>query len=215
MSQNLTWKISKEPVPYDQALESMKAHVDKMIKGEAPETIWLLEHPPVYTAGTSAQEQDLLDTERFDVYKVGRGGEYTYHGPGQRIAYIMLDLKKRKLQDLHAYIHLLEECIIQTLAHFNITGERRKGRIGIWVCDDNNEDKIAAIGVRVRKWVTFHGVAINVNPDLSHFEGIVPCGIKEYGVTSLEKLNRSDINYTQLDEVFQQKLELLLANSRT
>jgi len=155
-----------------------------------PETVWLLEHPPLYTAGTSAKDSDLLDPRRFPVHRTGRGGQFTYHGPGQRVAYVMLDLKRRG-GDIRAFVRDLEQWIIETLASFNVTGERREGRVGIWVDrGGGHEDKIAAIGVRVRRWVSYHGIAINLEPDLSHFAGIVPCGIAEqnYGVTSLVDL---------------------------
>ena len=158
--------------------------------GTAPECIWLLEHPPLYTAGTSADPSELLDSQRFPVYQTGRGGRYTYHGPGQRVAYVMLDLKNRGA-DVRCFVHDLEEWVIHTLAQFTIKGERRDGRVGIWVRRGapanpaSREDKIAAIGVRIRRWVSFHGIAINVEPDLEHFAGIVPCGINEHGVTSL------------------------------
>ena len=156
--------------------------------GEAPELVWLLEHPPLYTAGTSARIHDLLAPRRFPVFDAGRGGQYTYHGPGQRVAYVMLDLQRRK-PDLRRYIWQLEEWVIRTLAQFNVHGERRDGRIGIWVVEPGGrEAKIAAIGVRVRRWVTYHGVAINLDPDLEHFSGIVPCGISGFGVTSLAAL---------------------------
>ncbi|MCK5576332.1 MAG: lipoyl(octanoyl) transferase LipB, partial [Sphingomonadales bacterium] len=155
---------------------------------EAAERVWLVEHPPLYTAGTSADPTDLIDPDRFPVHDTGRGGQYTYHGPGQRVAYAMLDLKLRN-SDVRAYVHDLEEWMIQTLAVFGITGERREGRVGIWVVRPaGREEKIGAIGVRVRKWVSFHGLALNVNPDLDHFNGIVPCGIAEHGVTSLHAL---------------------------
>ena len=160
----------------------------------APELVWLLEHPPLYTAGTSAAPEELLDAARFPVYAAGRGGRYTYHGPGQRIAYLMLDLKRRG-GDIRRYVHLLEELAIRTLAEFGVHGERREGRIGIWVeLGDGSEAKIGAIGVRVRRWVSYHGLALNLRPDLGHFQGIVPCGISEYGVTSLAALGvRADL----------------------
>jgi lipoyl(octanoyl) transferase len=165
----------------------MDARADAIHAGTADELIWLLEHPPLYTAGTSAQTEDLLDP-RFPVYDAGRGGQYTYHGPGQRVVYLMLDLKARG-RDVRAYVTALEEWIIQSLARLGVTGERRQGRVGIWVQRGPlKEDKIAAIGVRIRRWVTLHGIAINVSPDLSHFTGIVPCGIQEHGVTSLADL---------------------------
>jgi lipoyl(octanoyl) transferase len=170
----------------------MEARAAAIADGSAGEMVWLLEHPPIYTAGTSAQDGDLLDP-RFPVYRSGRGGQYTYHGPGQRVGYVMLDLKRRK-PDVRAYVHDLEQWLIETLALFGVKGERREGRVGIWVrrgptpTANEREDKIAALGVRIRRWVTFHGVALNVDPDLSHFSGIVPCGITAYGVTSLADL---------------------------
>lgn len=164
----------------------MEALVHAIRAGTAPETVWLLEHPPLYTAGTSARPADLL-TPRFPVYPAGRGGQYTYHGPGQRVAYVMLDLKQRK-PDLRWYVAALEDWLIATLAVFGVRGERRAGRVGIWVATGDTEKKIAAIGVRIRQWVTFHGIALNVNPDLSHFQGIVPCGLSMFGVTSLADL---------------------------
>lgn len=184
------WHVSEGPVPYQDALDVMDARV-AAIRGEgAKELVWLLEHPPLYTAGTSANDGDLLSAGDFPVYKTGRGGQYTYHGPGQRVAYAMLDLKQRGA-DVRCYVHDLEEWVIRALSQFNVVGERRDGRVGIWVeRGDGREDKIAAIGVRVRRWVSFHGVAINVEPDLSHFQGIVPCGIADpkLGVTSLVDL---------------------------
>jgi len=243
----MEWKISKEPVDYEEAVAAMEARVQQIISGEADELIWLLEHPPLYTAGTSANDSDLLDSKGFPVYKTGRGGQYTYHGPGQRIAYVMLDLKKRT-PDVRLFVKQLEECIIMTLAAFGVKGEIREGRVGVWVASDelqvagcklqvrsqvfygyaeelcvsssegrggvlyddpaqsargsasakgenppsnNNystESKIAALGIRLRRWVSYHGIAININPDLSHYDGIIPCGISEYGVTSLAAL---------------------------
>jgi lipoyl(octanoyl) transferase len=186
----IEWRISDSPVDYRDAVADMEARVAAIRAGEAPETVWLLEHPPLYTAGTSADESDLLDPERFPVHRTGRGGQFTYHGPGQRVAYVMLDLKRRG-GDVRAYVRDLEQWVIETLASFNVTGERREGRVGIWVDrGGGREDKIAAIGVRVRRWVSYHGVAINLEPDLSHFDGIVPCGIsgQDYGVTSLVDL---------------------------
>jgi lipoyl(octanoyl) transferase len=190
------WQISQGLVPYPDAIAAMEAHVAAMIAGSAGEKVWLLEHPPLYTAGTSADPSDLLTPDRFDVHQTRRGGEYTYHGPGQRVAYAMLDLNRRG-RDVRAYVTALEDWVIGTLADFNVTGERRAGRVGVWVARPDRppladgspaEDKIAAIGVRIRKWVTFHGIAINVEPDLEHFSGIVPCGIRGYGVTSLVDL---------------------------
>jgi lipoyl(octanoyl) transferase len=175
-------------VPYPEALATMEERVALIRAGEAPELVWLLEHPPLYTAGTSARASDLLVPDRFPVYDAGRGGQYTYHGPGQRVAYVMLDLKRRR-PDLRRYVWSLEAWLIQTLARFNIRGERRAGRIGIWVVTPSGQEaKIAALGVRVRHWVTYHGVAINLDPVLEHFAGIVPCGLSGFGVTSLADL---------------------------
>jgi len=182
------WIISGAPVAYPDALSFMERRVGDIAAGAAPETVWLLEHPPLYTAGTSAHAGDLLTPGRFPVYDTGRGGQYTYHGPGQRVAYVMLDLNRRG-RDLRRYITALEQWIIDTLAAFNVKGERRAGRVGIWVDRGRGrEDKIAAIGVRVRHWISFHGIAINVDPVLEHFSGIVPCGITGHGVTSLVDL---------------------------
>jgi lipoyl(octanoyl) transferase len=180
------WKTSDHAVPYPEALAEMEARAAAIAEGTAGELVWLLEHPPIYTAGTSAQDGDLLDA-RFPVYRTGRGGQFTYHGPGQRVGYAMLDLKRRK-PDVRAYVHDLEQWLIETLAEFNVKGERREGRVGIWVQRGLREDKIAALGVRIKRWVTFHGVALNVDPDLSHFSGIVPCGVRAHGVTSLADL---------------------------
>ena len=188
----MEWRISEGLVDYPAALAEMEARAEAIRHQGAPELVWLLEHPPLYTAGTSAKGGDLLQPDRFPVHATGRGGQYTYHGPGQRVAYVLLDLKNRG-EDVRRYVRDLEEWIIRTLARFNLKGERRDGRVGIWVAHDGREDKIAAIGVRVRRWVTFHGISINVDPDLSHFSGIVPCGIQEsaaapLGVTSLAAL---------------------------
>ena len=180
------WKVSTAPVNYQESVTLMERRVAEIASGNAAEMIWLLEHPPIYTAGTSAKDSDLIDA-RFPVFKTGRGGQFTYHGPGQRVGYVLLDLKRRRA-DVRAFVHDLEEWLIATLASFGVTGERRDGRVGIWVARGEREDKIAAIGVRVRRWVTYHGVSLNVSPDLSHFSGIVPCGIREYGVTSLNNL---------------------------
>ena len=201
------WIIEKEQIPYENALKGMEKRVADIRELQSSEAVWLLEHPPLYTAGTSAKASDLLD-QRFPVYEAGRGGEYTYHGPGQRIAYVMLDLHKRqKAPDIKKYVWQLEEWIIQTLAEFNVKGERRCGRVGIWVVmPDGSESKIAAIGVRIRRWVTFHGIAINVNPDLSHFSGIVPCGISEHGVTSLYDLGK-EVLMNDLDRALQEKFD--------
>ncbi|MGR3813633.1 MAG: lipoyl(octanoyl) transferase LipB [Cognatishimia activa] len=192
----MEWKISDGLTSYEDALAFMEARVDAISRGEADECIWLLEHPPLYTAGTSAQLEDLVDPERFPVYEAKRGGQYTYHGPGQRVAYVMLDLNKRG-KDVRQFVHKLEAWVIDTLDSFNVKGEIREGRVGVWVTRPEKplsitgevaEDKIAAIGIRLRKWVSFHGISINVEPDLEHFTGIVPCGITEHGVTSLVDL---------------------------
>jgi lipoyl(octanoyl) transferase len=185
------WLVGDGPVEYPAAIAAMEARAAAIAAGTAPELVWLLEHPPLYTAGTSAHAGDLLVPDRFPVFRSGRGGQYTYHGPGQRVAYVMLDLNRRK-PDIRLYIAALEEWIIRTLAAFNVKGERRDDRVGIWVSRPEKglgrEDKIAAIGVRIRRWVTFHGIALNVDPALDHFSGIVPCGIRGHGVTSLADL---------------------------
>jgi len=180
------WKISDAPVAYPDAVAEMEARAAAIAEGRAGEQVWLLEHPPIYTAGTSAKDSDLIEA-RFPVYRTGRGGQFTYHGPGQRVGYVMLDLKTRK-PDVRAYVHDLEQWLIQTLAEFNVKGERRQGRVGIWVQRGTREDKIAALGVRIKRWVSLHGVALNVEPDLRHFTGIVPCGVTAHGVTSLADL---------------------------
>jgi lipoyl(octanoyl) transferase len=187
------WTVIEGLTPYPAALSAMRARAAAVAEGTADEAVWLLEHPPLYTAGTSARQGDLLAPERFPVYEAGRGGQYTYHGPGQRVAYVMLDLRERG-RDVRCLVQGLEGWLIDTLAAFNIRGERRDGRIGIWVRRPDKgpgrEDKIGAIGVRVSKWVTFHGVALNVAPELTHFSGIVPCGISDQGVTSFEDLGQ-------------------------
>ena len=189
LSASPEWRVSAAaPVPYPEALAAMEARVDAVRAGTAPELVWLLEHPPLYTAGTSADVAELLQPDRFPVYATGRGGRYTYHGPGQRVAYLVLDLKRRG-GDLRRYVWSLEEWVIRSLASLGVRGERREGRVGIWVArGGGREDKVAAIGVRVRRWVSYHGVAVNVAPDLGHFGGIVPCGIAGHGVTSLADL---------------------------
>ena len=186
------WRIAEGFTPYEEAVAFMEARADAIAAGEAPELVWLVEHPPLYTAGTSAQDGDLVDA-RFPVHKTGRGGQFTYHGPGQRVAYVMLDLKRRT-PDVRAFVAALEDWITATLAAFNVRGERREDRVGVWVARPDKgagaEDKIAAIGIRLRRWVTFHGISLNVEPELDHFGGIVPCGISvaRYGVTSLVDL---------------------------
>lgn len=186
-SVSVTWEMSPGLTPYPQAAAKMDAHVDAIARGTEAERVWLLEHPPLYTAGTSAQDTDLVEPGRFPVFRTGRGGQYTYHGPGQRVAYVMLDLRTRG-EDVRAYVAGLESWVIATLGEFGIKGERREDRVGVWVKRGTREDKIAAIGIRIRRWVSFHGIAINVAPDLSHFSGIVPCGIRDHGVTSLADL---------------------------
>jgi lipoyl(octanoyl) transferase len=182
------WSIANERVGYPEAISFMERRVAEIAHGHAAELVWLLEHPPIYTAGTSAKSTDLLDP-RFPVFQTGRGGQYTYHGPGQRVAYVMLDLRQRKM-DVRGFVRDLEEWLIRTLGRFGIRGERREGRVGIWVVrGDGREEKIAAIGVRVRRWITYHGIALNVSPDLGHFDGIVPCGIRGFGVTSMAALS--------------------------
>ncbi|MHA6267273.1 lipoyl(octanoyl) transferase LipB [uncultured Aliiroseovarius sp.] len=192
----VTWETADTLVEYETAVARMEAHVDAMARGEAGEMVWLLEHPPLYTAGTSANPKDLVAPDRFPVHTSKRGGQYTYHGPGQRVAYVMLDVGARG-RDVRAFVSALEDWVIRTLSDFNVKGEKRDGRVGVWVVRDDKpltatghptEDKIAAIGVRLRKWVSFHGISINVEPDLDHFSGIVPCGITEFGVTSLVDL---------------------------
>ena len=190
------WITSDTPVGYEEAVRWMEARGGEIIAGRASEAIWLLEHPPLYTAGTSADAKDLTDPDRFDVFQAQRGGQYTYHGPGQRVIYVLLDVGKRG-RDVRKFVEQLEEWVIKTLAEFNVTGEIRPGRVGVWVTRPDKplhpsgtlaEDKIAAIGIRLRKWISFHGISINVEPDLEHFSGIVPCGIAEHGVTSLVDL---------------------------
>jgi lipoyl(octanoyl) transferase len=203
---SVEWRISDRPVAYPEALAAMEARVEAIRAGRAREQIWLLEHPPLYTAGTSARAQDLLAPARFPVFTAGRGGQYTYHGPGQRVAYVMLDLQRRG-PDLRAYIWRLEEWLIRTLDQFGVRGERRAGRVGIWfVKPDGTEAKIAAIGVRVRRWVSYHGVALNLDPELEHFDGIVPCGIREFGVTSLADLGVG-ASMTELDHALKRMFE--------
>lgn len=187
------WRVARDKVSYPDAVAFMEARVEAIHKGEAPELVWLVEHPPLYTAGLSAKREDLLEPERFDVFESARGGQFTYHGPGQRVVYLMLDLNRRT-KDVRAFVQALEGWIIDTLSAFNVEGHIRDGRVGVWVERRDRgiipppEDKIAAIGIKLRRWVSFHGISLNVEPDLSHFSGIVPCGISEHGVTSLVDL---------------------------
>jgi len=211
------WRISDSPVAYDEAVAVMEARVEAIADGRAPECVWLLEHPPLYTAGTSAKPADLVDA-RFPVHAAGRGGQYTYHGPGQRVGYVMLDLRRRR-QDVRALVCVLEDWIIATLAAFNVKGERREARVGVWVTRPDKprglsgemaEDKIAALGIRMRRWVSFHGVSLNVEPDLGHFSGIVPCGIAQshLGVTSLVDLGLP-VTLPEVDSILRREFETL------
>ena len=185
---SVEWQVAPGLVPYETALQDMQSRAADIAAGEAAEQAWLLEHPPLYTAGTSAKVEDLVDPDRFPVFDAGRGGQYTYHGPGQRVAYLMLDLRERG-RDVRCFVSGVEQLVIDTLAGFGVEGGRRDGRVGVWVnMPDGTEAKIAAIGIRIRRWVSFHGLSINVSPDLSHFCGIVPCGIADHGVTSLVDL---------------------------
>jgi lipoyl(octanoyl) transferase len=190
-SEPVEWVIADEPVGYEAAVAEMEMRAALIADGLARERVWLVEHPPLYTAGTSARDEDLLTPERFPVHRTGRGGQFTYHGPGQRVAYVMLDLKRRE-PDLRRFVSALEAWLIGTLAAFNIRGERREERVGVWVRRPEKgvdaEDKIAALGIRVRRWVSFHGISLNVEPELAHFDGIVPCGVSDQGVTSLVDL---------------------------
>lgn len=194
------WRVSPGLIPYEAAVEAMEARAEAIAAGGAPELVWLLEHPPLYTAGTSARREDLLDAARLPVFWTGRGGQFTYHGPGQRVAYVLLDLKRRR-PDVRAFVAALEDWLIRALIPFGIEGELRDGRVGVWVRRPEKgagaEDKIAALGVRVRRWVSFHGISLNVEPNLSHYAGIVPCGVQGPGVTSLVDLGHP----VSMDEV--------------
>ncbi len=200
----IDWKTSEKPINYEIAVKTMETRVQDIISGKANELIWFLEHPSLYTAGTSAKKQDLLNPNLLPIYKTGRGGSYTYHGPGQRIVYLMLNLSNRKSGsdlDLHQYIEKLENWLIATLLNFGVKGEKRKNRVGIWVITpDGNEEKIAAIGIRVKRWVTFHGVSININPNLKNYDGIIACGVQNFGVTSLYELG-VDVEMREVDQV--------------
>ncbi len=191
----ILWRRSERPLDYPEAVSAMEARVAAIAAGEASELVWLVTHPPIYTAGTSANEADLIDAERFPVYPTGRGGQYTYHGPGQRVAYVMIDVRQRFGGDVRAFVCTLEKIVIGALTDVGIRGEIREGRVGVWVERQNpdgtpREDKIAALGVRIRRGISFHGIAVNIAPDLSHFAGIVPCGIAAHGVTSLADLGK-------------------------
>ena len=206
----IEWQITDMPVAYAEALAVMEKRVRQIRDGRAAEMVWLLQHPALYTAGTSANDEDLLDPGTLPVFRTGRGGQYTYHGPGQRIAYVMLDLKRRG-NDVRRFVCDLEEWIIATLARFNVRAERRPGRVGVWVPRGaTREDKIAAVGVRVRRWVTYHGISLNVDPDLSHYDGIVPCGIRDHGVTSLDDLGLP-ITMAEVDQELMRCFEEIFA----
>jgi len=210
---NMQWDTSDSLVEYDDALARMTSHVDAMKDGQADELVWLVEHPPLYTAGSSAKAGDLLTPDRFPVYDTGRGGQYTYHGPGQRVGYVMLNLKQRAgegvVPDVRVFVKQLEQWIINTLAHYDLEAYTREGRIGVWVDTPAGESKIAALGIRLTGGITYHGIAINASPDLTHYEGIVPCGISQFGVTSLEALGK-DANLVVLDERLKQEFSVIL-----
>ena len=205
---DIEWRVSDAPVPYDEALAFMEERVAAIRAGTERECIWLLEHPPLFTAGTSADPAELSNPQQFPVFEAGRGGRYTYHGPGQRVGYVMLDLDKRG-KDIRCFVHALEGWMIATLAEFGVSAHRADGRIGIWVGEGAGEAKIGALGVRVKRWVTLHGFALNVAPDLSHFTGIVPCGIAEFGVTSLAELGKQ-IPLTGVDAALKRSLRPFL-----
>ena len=211
----IEWAVSEAPVPYPEALAAMEARVAAIAAGTAAECVWLLEHPPLYTAGTSADPKDLVSPDRFPVFSAGRGGQYTYHGPGQRVAYVMLDLKRRR-PDVRAFVLALEEWLIRSLWQFHIRGERRSDRVGVWVRRPDkgagSEDKIAAIGIRLRRWVSFHGISLNVEPELEHFSGIVPCGITDHGVTSLVDLG-IPVTMTEVDMMLRREFEGLFGKT--
>ncbi|HXV25450.1 MAG TPA: lipoyl(octanoyl) transferase LipB [Alphaproteobacteria bacterium] len=207
ISGSLEWRLEQHPIAYPEALDIMEHRVAAIAEGRAPELLWLLEHPCLYTAGTSAKPVDLIQPDRFPVFRTGRGGQYTYHGPGQRVGYVMIDLRRRGRADLRLYVQDLEEWLIRTLARFDVRGERRPGRVGIWVVrPGGSEEKIAAIGVRIRRWITYHGISINRDPDLSHFQGIVPCGVADRAVTSLAALGL-EVSSAALDRVLIEEFE--------
>ena len=205
---DIEWRISEAPVPYAEALAFMERRAAAIRLGEARECIWLLEHPPLFTAGTSADPAELTNPRGFPVFDAGRGGRYTYHGPGQRVGYLMLDLDKRG-RDVRRLVHTLEGWMISTLAELGVSAHRADGRIGIWVGEGPSEAKIAALGIRIKRWVTLHGFAINVSPELAHFGGIVPCGISEFGVTSLQTLGK-EMPMTRVDDALKRSFPLFL-----
>jgi len=210
------WAVSTSPVDYVAAVRAMEARAEAIAAGRAPELVWLLEHPPLYTAGSSARDAELLDPDRFPVHRTGRGGRFTYHGPGQRVVYLMLDVRQRS-GDVRAFVAALERWVIAALAELGVAGETREGRVGIWVCRPDKgaraEDKIAAVGLRLRKWVSLHGISLNVHPDLSHYDGIVPCGIAGHGVTSLADLGAQS-SMEVVDNVLREQFERCFGRSR-
>ena len=208
MPADIEWRVSAEPVPYEEALAFMEQRAAAIREGSARECIWLLEHPPLFTAGTSADPAELLDASDLPVFEAGRGGRYTYHGPGQRVGYVMLDLEKRG-KDIRRFVHCLEGWMIDTLADLGVDAHRAPGRIGIWVGEGSNEAKIGALGVRVKRWVTLHGFALNIAPDLSHYRGIVPCGISDFGVTSLAEFGKQ-IPLTRVDAALKRSFTAFL-----
>lgn len=209
VSEPVEWVVADGLIGYDEAVAEMEMRAGLIADGEARERVWLVEHPPLYTAGTSARDEDLIAPERFPVFRSGRGGQFTYHGPGQRVAYVMLDLKRRQ-PDLRRFVAALEGWLIGALDDFNLRGERREDRVGVWVRRPDKgvdvEDKIAAIGIRVRRWVSFHGISLNVEPELSHFDGIVPCGVSQHGVTSLVDLGLP-VTMPEVDSVLREAFE--------
>ncbi|WCR58701.1 MAG: Octanoyltransferase [Wolbachia endosymbiont of Ctenocephalides felis wCfeF] len=199
----IKWLISNQLIDYNHAVKFMEAKIQRIYDSLSDELVWLLQHPPLYTAGISATDDDIVE-KLFPIYKTGRGGKYTYHGPGQRIIYLMLDLRKRNKCNIKLYIRDLSNWIINVLKHFNIFGEFKEERIGIWVNKNGVEEKIAAFGIRIRKWITYHGIALNVSPDLSHYRGIIPCGLKDYGVTSMKELG-VEVSLSELDDILKKE----------